>query len=139
MIVYRVEVVVRPAELPRARLMFAAVVEQSRQLPGVHHFDILQDPANECRFVSVEVFEDQAAVDRQAELPVVAEVLAAFDGLLVDRPRGAIFHVSATQPWPATATTAGSAGQSPHATAASPAQTLTDATQADHLRPDGAA
>lgn len=124
MIVYRVEVVVRPERLRRARAMFAALVEQSRRVPGVCHFDILQDPANECRFVSVEVFEDRAAADRQGALPLVDVVLAAFDELLLEGPRGVIFRVSATEPWPGTAT------------APARTETFTSTTQVDHPPPD---
>ncbi|WP_281906421.1 methyltransferase domain-containing protein [Phytohabitans aurantiacus] len=100
MIIYRVEVEVRPEQLPRATTMFAELVRQSRQVLGVRHFDILQDPDDGCRFVSVEVFEDRAAVDRQSALPLVGEVISAFDGLLRVAPRGSAFHVSASEPWP---------------------------------------
>jgi quinol monooxygenase YgiN len=105
MIIYRVEVLVRPEELPRMRAMFAALVEQSRSVPGVRHFDILQDPTDERRFVSVEVFEDRAAVDLQGALTMVDEVVATFDESLLEGPRGTVFQVAATEPWPATATT----------------------------------
>jgi quinol monooxygenase YgiN len=139
MIVYRVEVVVRPEELPRARAMFAALVEQSRTVPGVLHFDILQDPADERRFVSVEVFADRAAVDRQGELPLVDEVLAAFDELLLEGPRGAIFGVSATEPWPGTTATtpAGTRWPIPRVAVTSPPETFTSTTPIDYPRPDG--
>jgi quinol monooxygenase YgiN len=103
MIIYRVEVTVRPEQLPRARAMFAELVRQSRQIPGVHCFDILQDPGDGCRFVSVEVFHDRAAVDRQSALPLVDEVVAAFGDLLRAGPHGTAFHVSASEPWPAAA------------------------------------
>jgi quinol monooxygenase YgiN len=137
MIVYRVEVVVRPEELARAQAMFAILVEQSRTVPGVLHFDILQDPVDERRFVSVEVFQDRAAVDRQGELPLVDEVLAAFDELLLEEPRGTEFRVSATEPWPATATTpAGTRGPIPRMAVTSPAEPFIT-TQVDYPRPDG--
>jgi quinol monooxygenase YgiN/ubiquinone/menaquinone biosynthesis C-methylase UbiE len=100
MIIYRVEVAVRPERLPRARTMFAELVRQSRQVPGVHTFDVLQDPDDACRFVSVEVFEDRAAVERQSALPLVREVIEEFDTLLHTQPRGTAFFVSASEPWP---------------------------------------
>lgn len=100
MIVYRVAVNVRPSMLARASSMFDRLTEFSREVPGVLHFDILQDPADATRFVSIEVYEDQAAVDRQSALPEVDQVMAAFDTLLSDGPHGTVFHVSSTEPWP---------------------------------------
>ena len=100
MIVYRVAVKVHNDDLAEAQRIFVELARVSRQVPGVLHFDILQDPADATRFVSIEVFEDQAAVDRQGRLPEVGQVMAAFGRLLSEGPDGTIFHVSSTEPWP---------------------------------------
>lgn len=87
--------------------MFVELSRVSRNVAGVVHFDILQDPERPTRFVSVEVYQDQQALDRQGELPELARVMAAFPRLLADGPHGTKFHVSATEPWPAEAASGG--------------------------------
>ena len=101
MIVFRVAVQVREAKVSQARALFGDLTQASRAVPGVISFDILQDPGQVGRFVSIEVYEDQAALDRQAALPELSTVMATFDDLLAGRPSGTIFHVSAAEPWPA--------------------------------------
>ncbi|KAA9375533.1 antibiotic biosynthesis monooxygenase [Microbispora cellulosiformans] len=101
MIVYRVAVRVRAEKLNVAREMFARLATESRKVPGVIHFDILQDPADPHSFVSSEVYEDQAAIDRQERLPELDEVMRAFPEILVGCPDGTKFFVSSAEPWPA--------------------------------------
>ena len=100
MIVFRVAVSVQDDKLDEATEMFVRLSRVSRNIAGVVHFDILQDPADPTRFVSIEVYEDQAALDRQGELDEVGEVMTAFGRLLVAGPNGTIYHVAATEPWP---------------------------------------
>jgi quinol monooxygenase YgiN len=100
MILYRVTVQVREARLDRARLLLRDLVRASRAVPGVISFDILQDPDNSARFVSIEVYENQAALDRQAVLPELDTLMAELDDLLTDGPEGTRFQVFAAQPWP---------------------------------------
>ena len=101
MIVFRVAVQVRETKISQAHALFGELTQASRMVPGVVSFDILQDPSEEGRFVSIEVYEDQAALDRQEALPELKTVMAAFNDLLAGRPRGTIFHVTRTEPWPA--------------------------------------
>lgn len=101
MIVFRVAVQVHDAKLGEARVLFGALTQASRRVPGVVCFDILQDPEQPQRFVSIEVYQDQAALDRQGTLPELAAVMTAFDDLLTEGPDGTIFHVCGTEPWPA--------------------------------------
>jgi quinol monooxygenase YgiN len=100
MILYRVTVQVREARLDRARLLLRDLVRASRAVPGVISFDILRDPDNPTRFVSIEVYENQAALDRQAVLPELDTVMAELDDLLTDGPEGTRFQVFAAEPWP---------------------------------------
>ncbi|MEU7835094.1 antibiotic biosynthesis monooxygenase [Nonomuraea sp. NPDC049129] len=44
--------------------MFYELADASRRVPGVINFDILQDPDEPHRFVSIEVYADEEAVDR---------------------------------------------------------------------------
>lgn len=102
-IVYRVEVRVRPDQLDQARELFTALAAASRVVPGVVAFDILADPVDPARFVSCEVYRDQAALDAQGALPELEKVMAAFPRLLTGPPDGTKFFVHASEPWPAPA------------------------------------
>ncbi|MBT2234737.1 antibiotic biosynthesis monooxygenase [Nonomuraea sp. NEAU-A123] len=93
-------VTVDPRHLERARRMFAALAEASRRIPGVINFDILQDPDDPHRFVSIEVYADEDAVDRQGKLPQLHAVMAAFPTVLSAGPEGRKFVVSDSEPWP---------------------------------------
>jgi quinol monooxygenase YgiN len=101
MIVFRVAVQVHEAKIGQARALFGELTQASRLVAGVVSFDILQDPHEARRFVSIEVYQDQAALQRQEALPELETVMAAFDDLLTDPPHGTIFHVCRTEPWPA--------------------------------------
>ncbi|UBU16692.1 putative quinol monooxygenase [Nonomuraea gerenzanensis] len=100
MILYRVAVTVDPGHLQRAHRLFAELVDASRQVPGVIDFDILQDPADPHRFVSIEVYADEDAVERQGKLPQLQAVMDAFQTLLIIGPKGTRFVVLASEPWP---------------------------------------
>ncbi|TMR90374.1 putative quinol monooxygenase [Nonomuraea basaltis] len=101
MILYRVAVTVDPGHLDRAHRMFAELADASRRVPGVINFDILQDPGDPRRFVSIEVYADEEAVDRQGQLPQLDAVMEAFPTLLSAGPEGRKFVVSDSEPWPA--------------------------------------
>jgi quinol monooxygenase YgiN len=58
LIVFRVAVTVHEDQLERARVMFGDLSELSRLVDGVVYFDILQDPRQATRFVSIEVYAD---------------------------------------------------------------------------------
>lgn len=100
MIVYRVDVQVRQERIDRALSLFRDLVHASRGTPGVVAFDILPDPETLGRFVSIEVYEDQAAADQQGELPELTTLMAELDDLLTGAPDGTVFHVSRTESWP---------------------------------------
>lgn len=99
MIVYRVMVTVQPERIDEARGLFARLAVASRAVPGVVNFDIAQDLTDPTRFVSVEVYEDQAALDRQDLLPELRDVMTALGHLLVAPPDGRKFFVSRHEPW----------------------------------------
>ncbi|SPL88434.1 unnamed protein product [[Actinomadura] parvosata subsp. kistnae] len=100
MILYRVALTVDPGQVEHARHLFAELVEASRRVPGVIDFDILQDPADPHRFVSIEVYADEAAVELQDKLPQLQAVMDALPALLTSSLAGTKFVVSASEPWP---------------------------------------
>ena len=100
MIIYRVAGKVRAHRIDEARQTFADLAAASRAVPGVVSFDVAQDVTDPETFVSIEVYEDQPAVDRQGELPELHALMACLGDLLADGPHGTVFHVSATEPWP---------------------------------------
>ena len=50
--------------------------------------DVAQDVGDLNTLIAIEVFEDQAALDRQESLPDVVELMALFPDLLAARARG---------------------------------------------------
>lgn len=100
MIIFRVSGKVYPQKIEEARRKFADLSAASRNVPGVISFDVAQDVTDPEIFISMEVYEDQGAVDRQGDLAELRALMAALDDMLADGPRGNIFHASATEPWP---------------------------------------
>ena len=62
-------------------------------LPGTISFDIGRDVADSDSFIATEVFEDQAALERQEQLPEVAKALGVLETSLVAEPEATIFRV----------------------------------------------
>jgi quinol monooxygenase YgiN len=75
------------------------VVVPSRALEGTISFDIGRDITDPDSFVATEVFTDQAALERQEELPEVAKALRVLETALATEPEATIFHVSSSEPW----------------------------------------
>src|SRR5919108_188403 len=75
MIVLRFKVNCRPEKTEEALAAFRAVIAPSREVEGVISFDIARDLVDPNSVVAVEVFEDEAARDRQESLPEVATVM----------------------------------------------------------------
>jgi quinol monooxygenase YgiN len=99
MIVFRVDAQVHAGKVAHARTLFRALTHASRTVPGVISFDILEDPDQPGRFVSIEVYQDQDALDRQGDLPELHTVMHALRDLLTARPDGMKFHVHTAEPW----------------------------------------
>jgi quinol monooxygenase YgiN len=100
MIIFRVSGKVYPQKIEEARRKFADLSAASRNVPGVISFDVAQDVTDPEIFISMEVYEDQGAVDRQGDLAELRALMAALDDMLAAGPRGNIFHVSTAEPWP---------------------------------------
>jgi quinol monooxygenase YgiN len=98
MIVIRFKVQCKPEKTGAVRAAFQDVIAPSRAVRGVISFDIAGDLSNPDSFIATEVFEDQAARDRQESLPEVGKVMAILPESLAAPPEATMFHVSASQP-----------------------------------------
>jgi quinol monooxygenase YgiN len=96
MIVIRFKVQCRPDRIDEALDAFAAVIPPSRRIDGVISFDIGRDVADPSSIIAVEVFEDEAARERQESLPEVAAVMALMPEILAAPPEATVFEVSAS-------------------------------------------
>ncbi len=99
MIVVRFKVQCQPDKAEQVRAAFHDVIAPSRAVDGVVSFDIARDLADPDSFVAIEVFEDQAALERQESLPEVGKALAVLQESLVAEPEATIFRVSSSEPW----------------------------------------
>lgn len=94
MIVLRFKAQYKPERLDEVLAYVRRIVAQSRTLEGVISFDIAQDVDDRNSLIAIEVFEDQAALDRQESLPDVVELMALLPDLLAAPPEATAFHVS---------------------------------------------
>jgi quinol monooxygenase YgiN len=99
MIVIRFKVHVKPGRIEEALDAFAAVAPPSRELEGVLSFDVGRDLNDPNALIATEVFEDDAARERQEAQPEVARVMALLPEILAAPPEATVFDVaSATDP-----------------------------------------
>ena len=96
MIVLRFKVQCRPERIDEALDAFRAVVAPSREVEGVISFDIARDLADPTSVVAVEVFEDEAARERQESLPEVAAVMSLLPEAVAAPPEATVFEVSSS-------------------------------------------
>ena len=98
MIVVRFKVLCQPEKTEQVMAAFEEVIAPSRAVDGVISFDIARDLANPDSFIAIEVFEDQAALERQESLPEVGKTLAVLEESLAAEPEATVFHVSSSEP-----------------------------------------
>ena len=94
MIVLRFKVQCRPDKVEEAVSAFTAVIAPSREIEGVIDFDVARDLADPNSIVAVEVFEDEAARERQEALPEVAAVMSLLPEAIAAPPEATVFEVS---------------------------------------------
>jgi quinol monooxygenase YgiN len=97
MIVVRFRAQCRPQKLEQALAAFRDVVAPSREVEGVVSFDIAQDVVDPNTIIAVEVFDDEAALDRQESLPQVATVMSLLPDALAAPPEATTFHVASSE------------------------------------------
>ncbi|MEO5321931.1 putative quinol monooxygenase [Mesorhizobium sp. CC13] len=99
MIVVRFKVRCQPGKSGPLISAFKDVIKASRPLEGVASFDIGQDLADPDSFVATEVFENEAALDRQEALAEVQKAIALLGEVTAAPPEATIFQVSSSRPW----------------------------------------
>ena len=99
MVVVRFRVTCKPEKLKEAVAAFQDVVAPSRSTPGVINFDIAQDITDPTALIATEVFENQAALERQESLLEVQKVIGMLGDCVTGPPEATIFHVSSSEPW----------------------------------------
>ena len=98
MIVVRFKVHCEPDRADEVAAAMGDVVEPSRKLAGVLHFDVARDVTDPHCVLAVEVFEDRPTLDRQEELAEVARAMQLFEsGAIVGPPEYTIFEVSSAE------------------------------------------
>jgi quinol monooxygenase YgiN len=98
MIVVRFRVQCQPDRADEVAAAMGAVVGPSRRMAGVLHFDVARDVGDPNSLLAIEVFDDRATLDRQEELPEVAEAMKLFgSGALVADPEYTIYDVSSAE------------------------------------------
>jgi quinol monooxygenase YgiN len=96
MVIMRFKVKVRPERADAVRSALEAVIEPSRALEGVIHFDIARDLSDPDAFIATEVYDSKGVLDRQEELPEVEAALALVRECTVAR-EATLYHVSSTE------------------------------------------
>jgi quinol monooxygenase YgiN len=94
MIVLRFKVQVQPDKIDQALEAFAAVPPPSREVEGVVSFDIGRDVNDPNAIIATEVFQDDAARERQEALPEVARVMALLPEVVAAPPEVSVFEVA---------------------------------------------
>lgn len=96
MIVIRFKVQCQPDKTEGALAAFRAVIAPSRAVEGVISFDIARDLADPNSIIAVEVFEDEAARERQEALPEVGAVMSLLPEAIAGPPEATVFTVSSS-------------------------------------------
>jgi quinol monooxygenase YgiN len=98
MIVLRFKVQCQPEKTEQVMAALSAVLGPARATEGVIDFDIARDLSDQNAFIATEVFEDEAARERQESLPQVATVMAMLPDSVEAPPEATVFHVSRSEP-----------------------------------------
>src|ERR1700716_868384 len=98
MLVIRVKVTCQPGKTEDALAVVKDVTAPSREIDGVISFDIGRDIADPDSIIATEVFEDQAARDRQESLPAVARVTSLLPQITAPPREARISHFSSADP-----------------------------------------
>jgi quinol monooxygenase YgiN len=99
MIVVRFKAQCKPDKAEEALAMFTDVVRASQSMEGCISFDMGRDLLDPNTFLAIEVYEDQAAVDRQESLPETANAIERLGDLLAAEPDATTYNVTSSEPW----------------------------------------
>jgi quinol monooxygenase YgiN len=95
-VIMRFKVKVEPERAEEVRAALAAVIEPSRALDGVIRLDIARDLSDPASFIATEVYENEAALERQEALPEVEVALALIRSCTVER-EATLYHVTSVE------------------------------------------
>ena len=98
MIVLRFKLQCQPDKADEVMAALSEVIVPARATTGVVSFDIARDLTDPNTFIATEVFEDEAARERQESLPQVGHVMSLLPQSVTRPPEATIFHVSASEP-----------------------------------------
>jgi quinol monooxygenase YgiN len=98
MLVLRFKVHCRPDKTNEALEAFKAVIAPAREVDGVISFDIARDLADPNSIIATEVFEDEAARERQESIPEVARVMELLPNALAGPPEATVYEVASAAP-----------------------------------------
>jgi quinol monooxygenase YgiN len=96
MVIMRFKVRVLPERAEEVAAALQAVIEPSRALDGVVRLDIARDLSDPSSFIATEVYEDEAALERQETLPEVVAALALIRECTVER-EATLYRVSESE------------------------------------------
>jgi quinol monooxygenase YgiN len=98
MIVLRFKVQCQPGRAEELMAALSEVIAPARKVEGVISFDIARDLIDPSSFVATEVFEDEAARERQESLPEGAKVMGMLPDSLATPPEATVFHIARSEP-----------------------------------------
>jgi quinol monooxygenase YgiN len=98
MIVVRFKLQCQPEKTDEVIAALSEVVAPARATAGVISFDVARDITNPNSLIATEVFEDEAARERQEGLPQVGKVMALLPQSVAAPPEATVYHVSSHEP-----------------------------------------
>src|SRR5690348_8880099 len=98
MIVLRFKLQCQPEKTDEVIAALSEVVAPARATAGVISFDVARDITDPSTLIATEVFEDEAARERQEALPQVGKVMALLPGSVAAPPEATVYHVSSLEP-----------------------------------------
>ncbi len=98
MIILRFKLQCEPEKTDEVAAAFSEVIAPARATAGVISFDIARDITDPNSFIATEVFEDEAARERQESLPQVGKVMALLPASVAAPPEATVYQVSSSQP-----------------------------------------
>ncbi len=70
------------------------MIAPARAVEGVISFDIARDLTEPNAFIATEVFQDEAARERQESLPQVGTVMSLLPNSIISPPEVTVYHIS---------------------------------------------
>jgi quinol monooxygenase YgiN len=97
-IVLRFKLQCQPQKTEQIMAALSEVIVPARATAGVISFDIARDLSDPNSLIATEVFEDEAARERQESLPQVGKVMALLPESVTAPPEATVYHVSSSEP-----------------------------------------